>query len=190
VSDGTGRSASSSGLRIPNDDGAAAHLFGLSFRDLRLQSTAGGMGRLSRLESKTVVYVHPMTGRPGLSLPDGWDAAPGARGCTSEAGGFRDHHGESSAPGVGVYGLSSPSTKEQKEAVLRLPLPYALLSDEHLQTAAALHLPTFEAGGRPVQALDARGGGGRIDHVFFYPVVPSDRHTEQVLTWLRGRRSA
>jgi len=35
-------------------------------------------------------YLYPLTGRPGTDLPEGWDAIPGARGCSTEACDFRD----------------------------------------------------------------------------------------------------
>lgn len=28
---------------------------------------------------RTIVYLYPLTGRPGVELPAGWDATPGAR---------------------------------------------------------------------------------------------------------------
>jgi hypothetical protein len=40
---------------------------------------------LASLTGRFVIYIYPMTGRPGVSLPDGWDAIPGARGCTPQS---------------------------------------------------------------------------------------------------------
>jgi peroxiredoxin len=175
-----------SSLPIPQDDGAVAHLAGLPAPDLSLPTTAGGTIRLSKLETLTILYVYPMTGRPGVPLPHGWDGIPGARGCTPEACGFRDHHAELSAAGATVLGLSSQPSQEQQETVSRLWLPFPLLSDEHLETAQALRLPTFEVAGRELfKRLTLIVRWGRIDHVF-YPVFPPDRHAEEVLEWLRG----
>ena len=42
-----------------------------------------------------------------------------------------------------VFGLSTQDTAYQQEAVARLHLPFALLTDEHLALAQALRLPTF-----------------------------------------------
>jgi peroxiredoxin len=175
-----------SSLPIPQDDGAAAHLAGLRLPDLSLPTTAGGTIRLSELETLTILYVYPMTGRPGVPLPNGWDGIPGARGCTPEACGFRDHHAELSAAGATVLGLSSQPRSEQQEAASRLRLPFPLLSDEHLETAQALQLPTFEVAGRRLfKRLTLVVRQGRIDHVF-YPIFPPDRHAGEVLEWLRG----
>lgn len=171
-------------LPVPEDDGAARHLPGLRLPDLSLPSTSGGAVLLSNLRSRTVLYVYPMTGRPGVPLPDGWDLIPGARGCTPEACAFRDHHAELQAAGADVYGISSQTTEYQREAVSRLHLPFPLLSDERLELAAALRLPTFEAQGRRLfKRLTLVVSAGMIEHVF-YPIFPPDEHAGQVLAWL------
>jgi hypothetical protein len=80
-------------LPVPQDDGAAGHLPGMKAPGLALLSTAAEMIRLDALgPGRTVLYLYPLTGRPGTDLPEGWDSIPGARGCTPEACGFRDHH--------------------------------------------------------------------------------------------------
>jgi peroxiredoxin len=173
------------GLPVPFDDGAAAHLPGLAMPDLTLSTTAGGKVSMSRLGALTVLFVYPMTGRPGVHLPEGWDSIPGARGCTAEACGFRDGFSEFRASSAMVYGISSQSTQEQQEAVSRLQLPYPLLSDEPMQLAAALRLPTLAVEGcLYFSRLTLVVARGRIAHVF-YPIFPPDRHAEEVLSWLR-----
>lgn len=172
-------------LPVPTDDGAATHLPGLRMPDLSLPSTSGGAVSLSGLPSRTVLYVYPMTGRPGVPLPDGWDLIPGARGCTPEACAFRDHHAELQAAGAHVYGLSSQTTEYQREAVSRLHLSFPLLSDERLELADTLRLPTFETQGqRLFKRLTLVVSAGMIEHVF-YPVFPPDEHAVQVVNWLR-----
>src|SRR5690349_9695420 len=80
-------------LPRPEDDGAADHLPGTKVPHLRLPGTAGEKIRIDALGTgRTVLYVYPLTGRPGTDLPEGWDSIPGARGCTPEACGFRDHY--------------------------------------------------------------------------------------------------
>jgi hypothetical protein len=84
-----------SDLPRPVDDGGAAHLVGMTLPRLKLPSTAGGSVDLSKLiASRTVIYCYPMTGVPGRSLPDGWDAIPGARGCTPQGCNFQDRYPE------------------------------------------------------------------------------------------------
>jgi peroxiredoxin len=174
------------GLPRPEDDGAADHLPGLRLPDLALPSTSGGEVRLSGFDARTVLYVYPMTGRPDVALPPGWDQIPGARGCTAEACAFRDQHADLRAAGAAVYGLSSQPADEQREAAVRLHLPFPLLSDARLELAGALRLPTFSAGGRRLyRRLTLVVTGGAVEHVF-YPVFPPDEHAGQVLAWLRG----
>jgi peroxiredoxin len=174
-------------LPVPRDDGAADHLPGRSMPPVRLTSTAGESVALDALGAgRTVLYVYPMTGRPGTALPEGWDAIPGARGCTPEACGFRDHYGDLAAAGAArMFGLSSQDTDYQKEAAERLGLPYAMLSDSGFRLAETLGLPTFEAGGmRLYKRLTLIVRDGVIEHVF-YPVFPPGEHAAQVLDWLR-----
>jgi peroxiredoxin len=158
--------------------------------DLTLTGTGGERVALPELgKPRTVLYLYPMTGRPGVPLPHGWDLIPGARGCTAEACSFRDHHAELLAAGADVYGLSSQSTEYQREAVARLHLPFPLLSDERLALADALQLPTFTAGGmRLFERLTMVVAVGIVEHVF-HPVEP-DGHAEEVLSWLRDRPNA
>jgi peroxiredoxin len=128
-----------------------------------------------------------MTGRPGSALPQSWDDIPGARGCTPEACGFRDHYADLAAAGAArVFGLSSQDTGYQREAVERLRLPFPMLSDTGFRLAASLRLPTFEAGGTHFyQRITFIVSGGRIEHVF-YPVFPPNTHAREVLDWLRA----
>jgi len=87
-------------LPVPQDDGAAQHLTGLELPDVTLAATDGAEVNLSKLKGRTVVYVYPRTGRPGQALPTGWNAIPGARGCTPQSCGFRDHFAELKQLGV------------------------------------------------------------------------------------------
>src|SRR5258708_6261919 len=144
------------------------------------------MSSCPRACPRPIVYVYPMTGAPGVPLVEGWDQIPGARGCTPETIGFRDHYEELTGLGAEVFGLSSQDPAEQAEAAARLALPFPLLSDSGLALAGQLRLPTFTAGGvvrykRLTLVLNL----GRISRVF-YPVVPPDPHAAAVLARLRG----
>jgi len=176
-------------LPVPEDDGAAAHLPGTRVPSLELPATDGSTVRLHALApGRTVLYVYPLTARPGTDLPDGWDSIPGARGCTPEACGFRDHYQDlRDAGAVEVFGLSSQDVDYQREAVDRLHLPFRMLSDPTHRLAGALGLPTFEAGGlRLYKRLTLVIRDGVVEHAF-YPVFPPDEHARQVLTWLRDQ---
>ncbi|MFI0818768.1 redoxin family protein [Streptomyces sp. NPDC021098] len=175
------------GLPVPEDDGAAAHLPGTAVPPLELRTTGDTTVRLDALGTgRTVLYVYPLTGRPGTDLPEGWDAIPGARGCTPEACGFRDHYQELlDAGAVRVFGLSSQDTDYQSEVVERLRLPFDMLSDPTHSLAQALRLPTFEVSGLTLyKRLTLIIRDGVIERVF-YPVFPPNEHADEVLTWLR-----
>lgn len=173
-------------LPAPVDDGAASHLAGLCLPPLLLTTTDGSERDLASLPGRVVIYVYPMTGRPGVPLPDGWDAIPGARGCTPQSCGFRDHYAELQALDTQVFGLSTQTPEEQVEAHERLHLPFALLSDPTLQMKAALRLPTFAAAGAErYKRLTLVIDSGCIVKVF-YPVFPPDRSAEDTLAWLRN----
>jgi peroxiredoxin len=177
-------------IPAPQDDGGARHLKGLQLPDLALAATDGTVVNLSKLGGRTVLYLYPRTGRPGVDMPPGWDGIPGARGCTPQSCGFRDHAAELTQLGVAhLFGLSTQDTAYQQEAAQRLHLPFPLLSDEHLQFTMALALPTFVASGmtllkRMALIIDE----AVITHVF-YPVFPPDRNAEEVAAWLRRSRS-
>lgn len=183
-------------LPRPIDDGAADHLLGASLPPIALPATRGDALRIDRVPAgfdRLVVYAYPMTGLPGVDSPPGWDEIPGARGCTPESCGFRDHAADLAASGATVMGLSTQSSGYQAEAADRLRLPFPLLSDERLELARALGLPTFT-----IEVDRAHDGGGsktvlkrltlvirdgRVEYVF-YPVFPPDRHAAAVLAWV------
>ena len=172
-------------LPVPKDDGACDHLPGAKLPDIALTATDGGTVNLSRLPGTTVVYCYPMTGGgPDVTMPEGWDDIPGARGCTPQSCSFRDHFAELSALGSAVYGLSGQNMEHQRELAARLHLPYPLLNDEGLVFCGAMGIPTFEAGGMRLTkrvTMIIRDG---IVEAFHYPVFPSDSDPEWVLARL------
>lgn len=173
------------GLPVPTDDGACDHLPDAVLPSVALPSTAGRRVDLSTIAGTVVVYCYPMTGRPDVPLPEGWDRIPGARGCTPQACSFRDHHAELASLGAGVFGLSTQHSDDQREAVERLQLPFELLSDADLCLSRALGLPLFTAGGMTlIRRVTLIVRDGRIVKVF-YPVFPPDRNADEVLGWLR-----
>jgi peroxiredoxin len=174
------------GLPRPVDDGAASHLQGMPLPEIRLQSTQGRMVDLAALgANRTIIYCYPMTGVPGKPLPEGWDLIPGARGCTPQSCGFRDHHQELLQLGAAVFGLSTQSTEYQRELAERLHLPFEVLSDAAFKFCDALRLPTFEVNGtRLLKRLTLIVRDGRIEHVF-YPVFPPNESATEVIDWLR-----
>lgn len=176
-------------IPVPRDDGAARHLTGMKLPDLGLPATDGQSVILSKLKGRTVIYIYPRTGVPGVDPPNGWDQIPGARGCTPQSCSFRDHFGEIRRLGVAqLYGLSTQDTAYQQEAASRLHLPFSILSDEKLALTQALKLPTFSTAGitllkRMALVID----DGTITKVF-YPVFPPDKSADEVVAWLQRSR--
>ncbi len=172
-------------LPVPEDDGACDHLPGTMVPPVPLPATDGTDVDLAAPHAgRTIVFAYPRTGRPGFGPAPGWDQIPGARGCTPENCGFRDHHAELRDLGARVFGLSTQSTAEQREMVARLGAPYAVLSDADLGFSRALKLPTFDFAGRALikrPTLVIREA--RVEHVF-YPVFPPDTHAGEVVRWL------
>lgn len=174
-------------LPAPEEDGAARHLPGILVPSIAMPSTAGGEVVLADLSGRTIVFTYQMTGTPGVALPDGWDLIPGARGCTPHACAFRDLYAELTAAGASaVFGLSTQTPEAQREAALRLHLPFPLVSDAGVVLQQAMRLPSMVVDGttmlrRLALILDA----GRVTQVF-YPVFPPDANARDVLAWLKA----
>jgi peroxiredoxin len=174
-------------IPIPQDDGAARHLAGMKLPDLALAATSGPVVNLSKLTGRTVLYIYPRTGVPGVDAPPGWDQIPGARGCTPQSCGFRDHFAELKALGVAqIYGLSTQGTDYQREAAERLHLPFPILSDTDLDLARILRLPTFTTSGMTLLKRMALVIDGGVIVKTFYPVFPPDKNADEVIAWLHS----
>lgn len=173
-------------IPAPQDDGAARHLAGMKLPDLALAATDGTQVNLSMLKGRTVVYVYPRTGVPGVDLPPGWNEIPGARGCTPQSCSFRDHFGELKRLGVAqLFGLSTQDTAYQQEAATRLHLPFAILSDEKRALTKALKLPTFVTSGMTLLKRMALVIDDATITKVFYPVFPPDKNAADVVAWLQ-----
>jgi peroxiredoxin len=179
-------------LPVPEDDGGASHLIGTAVPDVALPATTGGEIALAMLDGWSVVFAYPRTGRPGEELPgggeEGWNAIPGARGCTPELCGIRDDHSALEALGASVFGLSTQTTGDQREVAERLGLGYPLLSDSELRLTHGLRLPTFEVDGltllKRLTLLVREGEIAAVD----YPVFPPDRAAARALGLLAALR--
>lgn len=173
-------------LPAPVDDGGARHLKGMRLPSLGLPSTQGQTINLGEVRGLLVIYCYPMTGQPGVPLPEGWDQIPGARGCTPQSCAFRDHYQELKALGAEVVGLSVQTTDYQREMAERLHLPFPVVSDAGYRFQQALRLPTFVAAGMTLLkrvTLIARDGVVETVH---YPIFPSDSDAPWVVAYLRN----
>jgi peroxiredoxin len=176
-------------IPVPQDDGGARHLPGMKLPDLALPATSNGAVNLARLAGRTVLYLYPRTGVPGVDLPPGWNDIPGARGCTPQSCGFRDHFAELKGLGVShLFGLSTQDTDYQREAAERLHLPFAILSDAGLAFTRAMKLPTFIVAGMTLLKRMALVVDEGIVGKAFYPVFPPDQNAAEVVAWLREHR--
>ena len=175
-------------IPAPADDGAAAHLEGMTIPPVSLVATNDTTVTLAALPGRTVVFAYPRTGEPGkIALVDEWDMIPGARGCTPQTCAFRDLFAELRAAGAKqVFGLSTQSNEYQTEMASRLHLPFPVLSDEKLALTHELDLPTMEVAGLTmIKRLALIVDDARIAKVF-YPVFPPDRNAGDVLAWLKA----
>jgi peroxiredoxin len=176
-------------IPVPQDDGGARHLTGAKLPDLPLPATRGGAFNLSIIPGRTVLYIYPRTGVPGVELPPGWDDIPGARGCTPQSCGFRDHFAELKGLGVAhVFGLSTQDTEYQREAAERLHLPFPILSDAELKFTRALKLPTLTVAGMTLLKRMALVIDDGLIGKVFYPVFPPDKNAADVVSWLRSNK--
>jgi peroxiredoxin len=174
------------GLPVPVDDGACDHLPGLPIPALRLDSSQGPVDLAELAADRLVLYVYPRTGRPDRPMLPGWDAIPGARGCTPQSCAFRDNGGELAELGARVAGLSAQPLEDQVEFAERNRMPFPVVADPERRLGAALRLPTFDIEGLTLyKRLALIAEQGTIVKVF-YPVFPSDRNAADVVAWLRA----
>ncbi len=167
------------------------HLVGTPVPRLDFHATDGRPVDLGALgPGRSVVFVYPFTGRPGVDLPGSLLEIVGARGSTEQASWFRDHHAELRSAGAArVFGLSAQSAGYQRELVHRLQLPYPLLPDPRMTLAAALGLPTFGAGEMVLyRRLTLVIRDDIIEHVF-HPIPAPSMHALEVMGWLTRNRT-
>jgi peroxiredoxin len=175
-------------LPVPEDDGAADHLLGQMLPQLTLDSSQGPVSMRALSMERLVLYIYPRAGRPGSPTPPAWDAIPGARGCTPQSCGFRDHAAQLAGLGALVAGLSAQPLEEQIEFAERNHMPYPVIADPDRKLGAALRLPTFEFEGLTLYKRMALVVEACAIAKVFYPVFPPDQNAADVLAWLEARR--
>ena len=168
-------------LPEPINDGAANHLLGMKIPSISLNSTNGLVVNLSDLKGITVIFCYPMTGVPGVALPEGWDEIPGARGCTPQVCSYKDKYSVLEILSNNVFGVSTQNSKYQKELHNRLELPYEILSDAELKFQAGLNLPVFTVDNKVfLKRITILVEEGIIRKVH-YPVFPSNKDVDWVI---------
>lgn len=166
----------------------SSDLIGRALPHVTLWATDGREITLSDLKGLAVIYAYPRTSPPDGNAIAGWSDIPGAKGCTPQSCGFRDHFTElTDAGATHVFGLSTQPPAYQREVVERLHLPFALLSDAQLALKQALDLPVFEAGGMTLlKRLTLIISDGTIEHVIENIKDPASNATA-VLEYLTDR---
>ena len=175
-------------IPTPKKNVSLEHLNNFLIPEIKLLSTNKEEVNLSKLVGLSIIYIYPMTGRPDIALPKGWDEIPGARGCTPQSCSFRDNFSELKRLNVkNIFGLSSQTTEYQKEMVERLNLPYPILSDEKLKFANSLKLPIFKVENMNlIERVTLILDNNKIIKCF-YPVFPPDQNVNDVIFWLKKR---
>lgn len=87
---------------------------GLEVPDFTAAATGGEFRLSARRGKPLVIYFYPKDNTPG---------------CTTEAGQFRDLHGEFARLGCAVFGVSRDSMKSHEGFKAKLGLPFELVSD-------------------------------------------------------------
>lgn len=131
-----------------------------------------------------VLYLQPgvSTDAVGRAVEDeetlGADAA--------QSSGFAERALEFAGMGHRVVGVSSQSAERNLELATREALPHMMLSDDRLELAEEMGLPTFEADGACLyERVTLIIRQGRVQKVF-YPIPDAAAHAAEVAAWLRG----
>jgi peroxiredoxin len=173
-------------LPVPIDDGACAHLQGSTVPPVRLRSSSGRVVDLAALRGTVVIYVYPRIGAPDRPVAEGWDAIPGARGCTPQSCRFRDLSADFGSLDVQLFGLSTQSPTYQHDAAQRLQLPFELLSDDQLELTHGWALPTFTVDGDVLLKRFSLVMRDSTVAKVFYPVFPPTTNADEILRWLKS----
>jgi peroxiredoxin len=155
------------------DDGAYDHLrVGTIVPEVTLPATTGEHLDIVAPTAFTVIFLYPMTGMPGMALPEGWLELPGAFGCTAQSCAYRDLQTGFSSIEATVHGVSTQTPAEQKEFSEREQVNYPLLSDSEHLLVTALDLPLFEINGHPARIKRATlvVDRERVVRAVMYPV--------------------
>ena len=143
---GDGSLSGSSGRR--SAEARRVHrLVGTRLPELTLTASTGRRRDPVSSSPWTVLYCYPGAYATPAGYPQGWSTIPGAKGCTLESITYRERLPDFARRGATVVGVSTQRPDEQRAFAKKERLPFPLLSDQDLELAAALRLPTFRAAG-------------------------------------------
>jgi DNA-binding HxlR family transcriptional regulator/peroxiredoxin len=158
-------------------------LVGTRVPEVVLRDTAGEPAEPVAREGWTVLYCFPGAYAPGArAFPPDWGTIPGAAGCTLESCAYRDRMPEFTRRGATVHGVSTQRPDELAAFADHQHIPFGLLSDNGLQLATALRLPTFRAAGTDrLKRLTLLVGADRVVRSVLYPVEDPTGSVEDAL---------
>ncbi len=105
----------------------------------------------------------------------------------AESRAFAERGLELAAMSHRVVGVSAQGSVRQLEMATQEALPHVMLSDERLELAEEMDLPTVEIDGvRVYERLTLVVWDGRVEKVF-YPIADPAAHAAEVVEWLHGR---
>jgi DNA-binding HxlR family transcriptional regulator len=166
-------------------------LVGSKFPPVTLRDLAGPRCDLVADSEWTVLYCYPGAYATDAGYPSRWEEIPGAQGCTLESVTYRDRIGEFVRRGAQVFGVSTQQPRDQAAFAARQKIPFPLLSDQGLQLAAALRLPTFRAAGADwLKRITLLVRGDREIRGVLYPLPDPAGSVEDVLVLLDRERAA
>ncbi|CAD6901547.1 unnamed protein product [Tilletia controversa] len=142
------------------------------------------------LSRPVLLFIYPRTPLPSETLPDSWNATPGAGGCDAHVLSIPPLLTQlrTLEPDLQILGLSSQSNAEQQETADRLRLPFRLLSDAGGELREKLELPTFEWEGRSwLKRATLYLRESQVVNLS-YPVFPPESAGERALEMLRAYR--
>ena len=166
------------------DHGECRHLIGMRLPDITLLTTDGMQINLAKEDGITVIFCYPMTSRPGVQMPTGWDDIPGARGCTPQCCSYRDRYKDLEELGASVYGISTQKTEYQEEMANRLRLPFLIISDSKFKFCVTLRIPTFYVDGMKLMKRVTLIARDRTVIAVNYPILSSEKDSSWVVSFL------
>lgn len=133
----------------------------------------------------TVLYCFPGAYADPHDYPPGWSTIPGAAGCVLQTTSFRDQVSDYRDLDAVIIGVSTQRPDQLGSLADHHGVPFRLLSDEGLQLAASLRLPTFRAGGDRLKRLTMIVDDTRTIRQVIYPITDSAASVDQALADLR-----
>ena len=168
-----------------SSEAARVHaLVGRKVPELQLISTSGEQTDPVAHSPWSVIFCFPGAYPPGTDgYPPGWSDIPGTTGCTLETLTYRERTPEFVSRGARVHGVSTQRPDQLAAFGTHADLPYSLLSDEELELAASLRLPTFRAAGvERLKRLTLIVDQQRTIRATLYPITDPASSVNEALT--------